>query len=258
MPGSNASSSAEYDIMASDAGLERIVFVQPSPYGSDNSCMLDALGAVGARGRGVAVIDDKTSDADLDHMHEAGVRGIRLNAESYGLNDPAAIGGTLKAMARRVGRLGWHIQLFASLDTIAGLAPVIRSLDVPLVIDHMGMARAERGTDYGEFETLLRLIESGVWIKLSAPYRVSEAGPDFPDVRQIASALIGANANRVIWGSDWPHTGKHTGGSSDSNTVLAHRSVDDARVIRLLADWAGSRDHLHNILVHNPRSLYDF
>jgi len=248
---------ADYAAMAGGVGLERIVFVQPSPYGTDNSCMLDALREVGPRGRGVAVIDAATPEAELDRMHDAGVRGIRINAETYGLHDPEAIGAVLRVLAGRVRRLGWHVQLFAALETLAALAPVIAALEVPVVIDHMGLARAGNGTGHVAFEALLRLVENGVWIKLSAPYRISDAGPDFTDAGPIAAALIAANAERVVWGSDWPHTGKHTG-ASDPDAVLPHRSIDDVLVLERLRDWAGTPAQLDRILVHNPARLYGF
>lgn len=249
---------AQYRIMADKVGLQRVVLVQPSPYGADNRCLLDTLRDAGPQARGVAVIDAATSEANLDLLHEAGVRGVRLNAESYGLADAQVIGADLRELARRVHRLGWHIQIFASLHAIAALAPVILSLDVSVVIDHMGLAQANRSLQDPAFLTLLSLIESGTWIKLSAAYRISAAEPEFADVEQIASSIIMANPQRVLWGSDWPHTGKHAGGNSDPNATLNYRSIDNARMLSLLAKWAGKQEQFDKILVKNPSVLYGF
>jgi predicted TIM-barrel fold metal-dependent hydrolase len=253
-----AASFAQYRMMAAAVGLERVIIVQPSPYGADNRCLLDTLRDAGPQARGVAVIGADTTDAELDLMHEAGVRGVRLNAESFSFGDPQVIGATLRNLADRVRRLGWHIQVFASLHTIASLAPVIESLEVFIVIDHMGLAQADRGVRDPDFLALLSLVKSGVWIKLSAAYRVSSGEMNYADIAPIASSLIAANPQRVLWGSDWPHTGKHGGENSDPNAPLDYRRIDNAGMLRLLAAWTVTSAQFDNILVDNPSTLYGF
>lgn len=249
---------ADYRKMASILGLERIVFVQASAYGADNSCMLDALATAGKNSRGVAVIDETTSDAELLALERAGVRGVRLNAETFGLRSPDEIARQLRRLAQRIGPLGLHLQLFTTLAVIAELASEIGSLGVPVVIDHMGMAKAALGPKQDGFEKLVRLVAEGCWVKLSGAYRVSSAEPDHADAAPIARALIAASPERVLWGTDWPHTGKHGNASIGGAPVIEYRPLDDGRLLSLLGDWTDDDATLKRILVDNPARLYGF
>jgi len=187
--------------------IDRVVVVHPSPYGADNACTVDAVRRLGDRARGVAVINDKTSDAELDDMHKAGIRGVRVNLESYGESDPEVAGLYLMQAAERVAPLGWHVQTYTNLGVLAALHDTILALPTTLVIDHFGRPQAARGTAQPGFEQLLALLRSGkVYVKISAPYRIS-LEPHYPDAAPIARAMIGANPDRIVWGSDWPHPG---------------------------------------------------
>ena len=248
---------AQYYAMADVLGLQRTVFVQASAYGADNSCLLDTLAAAGRSARGVAVIDDATRDEELATLHAAGVRGVRVNAETFGVRSPEEVGRMVSATAERVRPLGWHLQLFAALPTIAALHSALAALPVPLVIDHMGMARGSLGPDQPHFATLLDLVRRGTWVKVSGAYRVSTDEPDFPDAAPIARALIAANADRVVWGTDWPHTGKHAGAKLEAAPMIEYRRLDDGRLLDLLGGWADA-DTRTKILVTNPAALYGF
>jgi predicted TIM-barrel fold metal-dependent hydrolase len=248
---------ADYDRMASIVGLRRLVLVQASAYGSDNTCLLDTLRAAGSRARGVAVIDEATTDEELARLAASGVCGVRVNAETFGVRSASEVERLLKATAERVAPLGWHIQLFAALSTIAELAPILPDLGVPLVIDHMGMAKGALGIEQAGFDDLLALVAEGTWIKVSGAYRVSSDEPDFEDAAPIARALIAANPDRVIWGSDWPHTGKHANARLDTAPTIEYRNLDDGRLVSRLARWA-DEPTIRKILVDNPARLYRY
>jgi predicted TIM-barrel fold metal-dependent hydrolase len=240
-------------------GIERVVIVHPSPYGADNAITLDALRALGARARGVAVIDESVTDAMLAGMHEAGVRGVRVNLESAGETDPAVSRRLLEWAARRVAPLGWHVQTFARLSVIAALQDAIMALPVTLVIDHFGRPDASLGADQPGLEKIYALLESGkVYVKISGAYRISQA-PDFADAAPIARAMIAANPDAIVWGSDWPHPGGGKGRAArDLTAIEPFQKIDDGAALNRLAGWCANRAELEKILVANPARLYGF
>lgn len=248
----------DYRAMTGVIGTTRNVFVQGSAYGTDNRCLVDALARSGGAAKGVAGIDEGTDDETLAQLTEAGVCGARVNAASFGVRSVDEIGRAIEATAERIKPHGWHLQLFAHLDSIAALAPLLKRLDLPLVVDHMGMARAALGTEQAGFRELVDLVANGAWVKVSGAYRVSEAGPDYADAAPIARALIRAAPSRVVWGSDWPHTGKHPNARLEAAPRIEYRPLDDGRLLGLLADWVDDEATLHAILVDNPARLYGF
>jgi predicted TIM-barrel fold metal-dependent hydrolase len=240
-------------------GLDRVVLVQASPFGSDNSCMLDAMRRIGSAARAVAVIDARTSDDALRQMHAAGVRGVRVNLETYGQSDPALALRALQTTARRVAPLGWHVQIFTNLAVISALRNELQVLPTTLVFDHFGRAQAAKGPAQPGFDALLALVNGGkAYVKISAPHRLSSQ-PDFADVSPLARALIAVNADRILWGSDWPHTmGAPPGGRRDPHVVEPFRPIDDGSALNRLHRWTRDRAELEKILVHNPARLYDY
>jgi predicted TIM-barrel fold metal-dependent hydrolase len=239
--------------------LERVVLVQASPFGADNSCMLDGMRQIGEIARGVAVIDDKTSDGALKAMHAAGIRGVRVNLETFGKSDPTAGRQALQWAAKRVAPFGWHVQAFTNLSVIAALKHDLRALPVTLVFDHFGRAVAANGPAQAGFDALVSLVSDGkAYVKISAPHRLSSL-PDFADIAPLARALIAAKADRIVWGSDWPHTaGAPPGGKRDPNVVEPFRPIDDGAALNRLHGWTRDRTELEKILVHNPARLYDY
>jgi predicted TIM-barrel fold metal-dependent hydrolase len=214
---------------------------------------------VGAAARGVIGIDERTTVAELGAMSAAGVRGVRLNTASHGMRDAGAIAALLETTAERIAPFGWHLQLFTDLIVIAQLASVLRRAIVPIVIDHMGLARAADGVGQPGFAALLDLLAGGTcWVKLSGAYRISTQEPDFPDAVPIARALIAANPHRVVWGTDWPHTGRHGHSQDAEPPPIEYRPLDDGRLIDLMASWAGDDAAVTCILVDNPAALYGF
>ena len=238
--------------------LGRVVVVQPSPYAADNACTVDALLEMGGRARGVAVIDEATTDVQLQALHDAGVRGIRLNLETGGIHDPVAAAQQLRWASERVASLGWHLQLYTNLAVLAALQDVIRSLPNPVVIDHFGGAQAASGSGQLHFDVLLQLVREGnVWVKLSAPHRISSA-PDCQDAGTLVSALVAANSDRMLWGSDWPHPGPKPGVARSPLVTEVFNQINDGRALNRLAEWVNDEVTLRKILVDNPARLYDF
>lgn len=239
-------------------GVRRAVIVQPTPYGADNRCLVDALDRLAGRARGVVVLETSVTDRELSALNLAGVRGIRVNLETLGANDPKAAARDIRAAAATAEKMGWHVQTYASLAMIAELHDVILDLPVPLVIDHFGRAQAKRGIFQPGFEALLSLATSGkAYVKLSAPYRISEAA-DYCDVDEIASRLIAANSDRMIWGSDWPHPFPQAGIPRSPRGIEPFRSEDDGRALDRLMRWAPTPEIAGKILVDNPERLYMF
>ena len=250
---------SQWEKMAKEIGLTRQVFVQASAYGTDNRCMLDAMVEAGARCRGVAVIDQKTSATELQEMHRLGVRGVRVNAATFGYSDPRLIQEQIAATAAQIASLGWHVQIFTQLAVIEALSDTLMNLPVPIVIDHMGLAKAELGVNQKGFSRLLHLVGSGKgWVKISGAYRVSTQAPDYADVETIARALLDANPDQVVWGTDWPHTGEHKGAVHGQAPMIEYRPLDDGRLANLLIGWCQNQTLLKRVLVENPAKLYQF
>ena len=238
-------------------GLQRVVIVTPSIYGTDNSATLFGMKARGNDARGVAVIDDKTPDAALDAMDRAGIRGIRLNLATSGINDPVVGRARFTAALARVTARHWHIQINTNLAMIAAIKDLVATSPVPVVFDHFGGARAELGVRQPGFADLIELVRSGrAYIKISAAYRSSSAAPDFPDIVPLAKALIGSNPQRVLWGTDWPHPNPVPPPGGKATDVTPLLQIDDGRVLNLLPVWAPDPATRKLILVDNPARLY--
>lgn len=247
------------DALHAAMGVDRVVLAHPSPYGTDNTSMLYALNSWGpARGRGVAVIDESFTIDTLKKFHAAGVRGVRVNLETHGHNDPASAARQLKAAAEQVAPLGWHVQVYTNLDVIAGMQDTIRQLPTTLVVDHFGKLDASKPLTQPGFDALCTLVQSGkVYVKLSAPYRISEL-PGYPDGEKFALALIDANPDRMLWGTDWPHPMPPKGVKRDPNVIEYARPEDDFAALTRIAKWAGDPVTVKKVLVDNAARLYDF
>ena len=235
------------------------MIVQPSVYGTDNSCTLDGMRRLGPdRARGVAVIGETTSDAELDAMHRAGIRGIRVNLETAGESDPDVARRLLGDAAGRVAGRGWHVQVYTRLVVIAALSEEVARSPVPIVFDHFGGAQASGGVGQPGFSALLDLVRAGhAYVKVSAAYRSSNEAPSYADVAPLGRALIDANPERIVWGSDWPHPDAAAPGAEPAS-VTPFYDIDDGLALNQLADWAPDAAMRRKILVENPARLYDF
>jgi predicted TIM-barrel fold metal-dependent hydrolase len=239
--------------------MERVVIVTPSIYGTDNSATLFGMKARGASARGVAVIDDKTPETDLDAMAKAGIRGIRLNLATGGVSDPAVGRPRFQTAVERVKNRNWHIQLFTSLAMISAIKDLVATSPVPVVFDHFGGAQAALGPEQPGFSDLLELVKSGkAYVKISGAYRASKLGPDYADAAPLARALIAANSDRIVWGTDWPHPDSVTPPGKKPSDVTPLFQIDDGRLLNQLAVWAPDAPIRKKILVDNPAQLYGF
>lgn len=248
-----------YRKVAAALHLKRTVVVQPSAYGIDNRCTLDAVAALGPGARAVVCIDERTSDDDLDRMNACGARGVRVNPASHGLRDIDEIARVVTYAAQRIARLGWHVQIFTDLTVIERLARSFRSLPVPLVFDHMGGAKAARGPEQPGMDTLCDLLATGrCWVKLSGAYRISDQEPGFSDADAIIRKLVAANPLRAVWGTDWPHTGGHGHAQSAEAPPIIYRPLDTAALVEQLVTCAADASVVQKILVDNPGHLYGF
>jgi predicted TIM-barrel fold metal-dependent hydrolase len=238
--------------------MDRGVIVQASVYGTDNRCTLDALRSLGSRVRGVAVIGDDTTNAELDDLQRAGVRGVRINLETIGVADPNVSRDRFRKAIDRIAARGWHLQMFVRSALVETLERDVMSAPIPVVFDHFGGAKASAGVQDSGFQALLRLVKAGkAYTKISAAYRVSQSGPpDYADVAPLARALVSANPDRILWGSDWPHPG--TTPRSGAMAVTPFLTVDDIGVLNQLAVWVPDVRVRRTILVDNPARLYGF
>jgi predicted TIM-barrel fold metal-dependent hydrolase len=239
--------------------ISRVVIVQPSVYGTDNACTLDAIRRIGPTARGVGVIDAETPDAALDEMARAGIRGLRVNVTTGGPADPMVARQRLKAAVERANGRNWHIQVAAGLAFIERIQDDVMAATVPFVFDHFGGAQAALGIDQPGFGTLLKLVRTGkAYVKLSAPYRSSTNAPSYPDVGPLAKALIGANPQRMLWGTDWPHPDSSLVPGRKATDIAPRLPIDDRRILDQLAVWAPDPALRATILVENPARLYGF
>jgi predicted TIM-barrel fold metal-dependent hydrolase len=239
--------------------IDRVVIVTPSVYGTDNSATLFGMKARGATARGVAVIDGKTPERDLDAMNQAGLRGIRLNLATGGVNDPAVGRLRFQAAVERVKTHNWHVQLFTGLTMISAIKDLVASSPVPVVFDHFGGARADLGPEQPGFADLTELVRSGkAYVKMSGAYRASKLAPDYPDAAPLARALIAANSDRIVWGTDWPHPDSVTPSGKNPTDVTPLLQIDDGRLLNQLPVWEPDGAIRKKILVDNPARLYGF
>jgi predicted TIM-barrel fold metal-dependent hydrolase len=224
--------------------LQRFIIVQPSYYGNDNRCLLDALSTAGARARGVAMVAESCTDDELYAMHERGVRALRLDLFLRSSWPTADIIAYIERSVRRTRAIGWHLQFYTPGWVVRDLLPFLAGLDADFVIDHMGYMLESDGLDAADFDRLIGLIRGGRgWIKLSAPYRLARDG-NFERLKPMARAIVEAAPDRVIWGSDWPH--------------IPEGGKDTGALLNLLADWVPDASTRRRILVSNPARLFGF
>jgi D-galactarolactone isomerase len=221
------------------------VVVQPSAYGMDNSCTLEAMAALGPNARGIAVVTEAVSDAELERLTKAGICGVRF----FMLRGGVLPWESLEPLAARVAAFGWHVQLQLDGRLLPDHEAVLKRLPGTLVIDHVGKFLEPVPTDHPGFRALLRLVEQGrTYVKLSAPYEVSKLGPPtYADVGALAKVLAKAAPDRMLWASNWPHVG-----------TPAERYPDEAQLLDMLLDWAPDAAVRSKILVDNPQQLYGF
>jgi predicted TIM-barrel fold metal-dependent hydrolase len=239
----------DYARLLAALGVERAVLVQPSFYGSNNRALLDAIAASGGRYRGVAVLDDADGAAAIERLHEAGIRGARVNIVDLAEGKGQLPVDKLRRLAARIAPFDWHLELLMHVDEFPDLDRQLGDLPVQLVFGHLGYVRKGRGPEEPGFQALLRLLGDGrAWAKLTGPYRISSQPLPHLDLAPFAQALREAAPQRLVWGSDWPH-------------VMVNWPIpmpNDGDILDLLARWIPDEAHRQQVLVDNPATLYGF
>jgi predicted TIM-barrel fold metal-dependent hydrolase len=235
-------------------GIGKAVIVQPSVYGTDNSCLLAAIADMGQQAKGIAVLDPQISASALQALDRQGIRGIRLNFESSGNQSVDQLKQALAEWAPKLEGLGWHIQVYAPFVVTTACAPFIQSLPVPVVLDHFGLWPANH-IETPETRPMLRLFEAGhIFIKLSASYRL----PAFDEekLNQLAHHLLQVRPDRLLWASDWPHTNREPGVAAHS--VSRYRNIQTNALVKERLSWLNNLSNQRQVLEENPNSLYRF
>jgi D-galactarolactone isomerase len=233
----------QYRRVQTDLGLQRVVVVQPTTYGLDNSCTLDAVAAFGDQARAVVVIDDRTSDSELARLTGLGARGARFHMLPGG----AVPWEMMPAVSERIAPFGWHIQLQMNGRDLIDRMHALIALPTPVVVDHVGRYMPPVEPDDERFGALLRLLDTGrCWVKLSAPYESApDATHEYPTVARLVERLVQHAPERLLWATNWPHPGQT---NPPSLTDLS----------RLATEWMPDALVRHRILVDNPAELYLF
>lgn len=233
----------DYVRMLTVLGVDRGVLVQPSVYMTDNTALLDGLVESPIPMRGIAVVGADVTDAELERMHVAGVRGLRLN-----LRHDNGVGADIApALARRIAPLGWHLQFRIMSENYDSVLRSLDDLAVDIVVDHIGQVPIEDGVGGKDFQALLKLVRTGrVWVKLSAPMRMSKQGLPYADVTPFARELVATAPSQMLWATDWPHT------------TITGQMPNDGALADLLLDWIPDEATRRRVLVENPAKRYGF
>ena len=231
-------------------GLDRVVFTQPSIYGTDNSAILDGInnlnGATSNRARGVVAVSLDVTDEELADFDAQGIRGIRLNTDNKG-GMPIGL-DQIAQIAERIDGLNWHLEFLFPGQDILDLMPIFTSLKVPMSIGHFAYQPATAGVEAPGFQSLLELMRQGnTWMKISGANRVSQTDlPPYDDVKPMAQALIEVAPDRIMWGTDWPHPNKYEVNPNDGDLVNA------------FGEWVTDEGLRRKIMVDTPASFYRF
>jgi len=238
---------ADYLKLRSRLGLSRSIAIQPSSYGTDNSCLIAALAQLGSSSRGIAVVDDRVDLAELKRLDAAGIRGLRFNLGVASVTTPEMI----KPLAHRIADLGWHLEIHMRADELLGMKEILSNLPVQIVFDHFGRIPHPAGIDHPAYALIVELVsQDRAWVKISGAYQDSVlGGPAYEDIKSLAQTMIELAPNRVIWGTDWPHPSLQT---------KRQAMPDDAGMMDLLSVWTRNGEEISKILVDNPTRLYGF
>jgi 2-pyrone-4,6-dicarboxylate lactonase len=225
-------------------GFDKNVIVQASCHSKDNRAMVDALETSNDRARGVAFVGAEVTDAELEAMDRAGVRGVRFNFVRRLVDfTPRDV---LEGIAARIAPLGWHTVVYFEMPDLPDLEAFFTALPTTVVVDHMGVPSVDKGVDHPENRRFLKMLEKhdNMWTKVTCPERVSLAGPPYDDVVPFGRALVEHFPDRVIWGTDWPHPNQKT------------EAPDDGVLVDYIPKIAPAAAQQQALLVDNPMRLY--
>lgn len=236
-----------YETLHRTLGVAHGVLTQPSVYGTDNACILDYVAKHLDRMRAVVAVGPGVSDGELTQMHERGARGIRINVADKGGN-PFSSFHEIEQIAHRLKAMGWHIEFLLHVHQMDGMLDDIRKLPVDISVGHFGYMPASLGVSHPEFQKFLDLVREGrTWVKFTAPYRITaRTTAPYDDVIPFAHALLEAQPERILWGTDWPHP------------ICPVPMPNDGDLTDHLADWLPDARIRQRVLVDNPAKLYGF
>jgi 2-pyrone-4,6-dicarboxylate lactonase len=225
-------------------GISRAVIVHASCHGTDMDVTLDAIASSEGRYRGVACVKDTVTENELERLHAGGIRGIRFNFVKHlgAVPDP----GVFRRLVARIKPLGWHVVLHFDADHIIAQRDLLAGIDVPFIVDHMGRVKAADGLQQRPFQSLLDLYRNNplAWIKVCGSERVSAGKRPFHDAVPFARALIAVDAERILWGTDWPHPN------------ISKDMPNDGELVDLFAEICPDPAIQRQILVDNPTRMY--
>lgn len=225
-------------------GFSRNVIVQASCHGTDNAATLDAIAQSNGKARGVAVVDPEISDAELETLHEGGIRGVRFNFLKRLVDD--APKDKFLEVARRIQPLGWHVVVYFEPDLLEELRPFLDAIPTLIVIDHMGRPDVTQGPDGVDMLAFRALLNSrdDIWTKVTCPDRLDPQGPPWDDFARTVAPLVTDYPTRVLWGTDWPHPN------------MDKAIPDDGALVDMIPRIAPTASLQHSLLVANPARLY--
>jgi len=228
-------------------GMDFGVAVQAHPYATDNSVVLDALRQAPERLRGTAIVKPDATVAQLQALVDAGIRALRFHHMPHGIGFSPLGMQSFAQLAPKMANVGLHAQFMLDANALDSALPFLKDWKLPIVIDHMGNVDGALGAQQPGVQALCRLLAEGrIWVKISGAYRVSAHYPDYPDAKPIHEALVAANPEQIIWGTDWPHP------------RLDCDMPEDGHLLDLFNAWTPDRLLRHQILVSNPAKLYGF
>lgn len=237
----------DYEHMLNTLGVTRMVLVQPSVYGADNSVMLAAMQTTSLEVRGVAVIPFEITDDTIEDLHQQGIRGVRFNVVDVKKPSTGLPLSDITRLAERIKKWGWHVELLIHVDDFPEFETLFKVFPTDIVVGHFGYFRPGSTLDNSGFQGLLRLAESGkCWVKLTGPYRISGVELPYQDIDVFGEALVKYAPHRLLWGSDWPHV------------MMKKEMVDDGKLADTFFRYSDDKQLLHRILIDNPAELYQF
>ena len=225
-------------------GFSRNVIVQASCHGTDNAATLNGIARSEGKARGVAVVDPAIGDAELEQLHEGGMRGVRFNFLKRLVDD--APKDRFLDVARRIQPLGWHVVVYFEADILEELRPFLDAIPVPIVVDHMGRPDMAQGPDGPDMRAFRALLDSrpDIWFKATCPDRLDAKGPPWDDFATAVAPLVQDYQDRVLWGTDWPHPN------------MEKAIADDGALVDMIPRIAPTAELQRKLLVDNPMRLY--
>ena len=225
-------------------GFARNVIVQASCHGTDNSATLNGIARSAGMARGVAVVDPAITDAELERLHEGGMRGVRFNFLKRLVDD--APKDKFLEIAKRIQSLGWHVVVYFEADILEDMRPFLDAIPTLIVIDHMGRPDVSQGPEGMDMKAFRRLLDSrdDIWTKVTCPDRLDPKGAPWDDFARSVAPLVADYQDRVLWGTDWPHPN------------MEKAIPDDGALVDMIPRIAPTVELQRKLLVDNPMRLY--